>query len=159
MATNPSSAAVRIAKQMAVVILASYAGTIFGFGLYESLDLVGFRFHHRIAGDMSKIAVPLWVVLPIAAAVACILVSHFADHVRPSKLGALLSVVASFVGVCVGEAAAVEGAIRGEGRVGQVLFYLLPAWGGIYSYLGYHGGLIVTRRWHSHQARTDSQTS
>ena len=130
----------RLGKQIVAVIGVSYLGAIFGLGLYESFEMCGFHFQ-EIAGDMSRFYFVGGISVPIASVLACVLVSWYAENVRPSKLGILLSLVVGCFGV--------YSAIVLVDATSWDYMLLWPAIVGFYSFCGYQAGLIVVRRWRS----------
>jgi len=125
-------------KEMVAVIAASYLGASVGVGLYMLLRAFGFHFQ-EIAGHLSMYFFAGEMFAPIASVFACVLVSRYVDHVRASKLGILLSLVASYLGI--------EVELRIIDAAGSSFLLLWPAIVGCYSFLGYEAGLIVGRRW------------
>ena len=138
MASNPPSAVAHMLKKLVAVVAASYLGAGFGLGLYILLRGFGFHFQ-EIAGDLSMYFFAGEVFAPIASVFACVLVSRYVDHVRASKLGILLSLVASYL--------AIDVELRILDAAGTRFLLLWPAIVGCYSFLGYQAGLIVGRRW------------
>ena len=149
MASNPSSTVGRMLKQVAVVIAASYFGAVLASGFYQALWMSGFHFQ-GFGGHLTGVFIAGGLAAPIASVFASVLVSRYADHIQASKLGILLSVLASYCGVVV-EVTLLDAELRVlHGTwVGNMLLLLWPAVVGVFSFLGYQAGLVIVRRWHS----------